>query len=284
VRVRFTGAGRQALFSLAKRLPPPEALAKAIDSICSLAVSRGIRLLFDAEQAAIQAGIDDWALQYMRRYNTAPGHAFVYGTYQAYLKSTPETLRRHLTLAQRDGFTIGVKLVRGAYLGSDPRRLLHDTKDATDRAYNSIAKSILTREWDPNLLPGDGPFPSTSLVLATHNAESVRLAREICRAGLGKSQVAFAQLQGMADEVSCDLVAANKSAAAAEGAEPASMEETAKGLQTYKYLVWGTTGECMKYLLRRAQENRDAVERTRSGRDAMWGELVRRLKAAFGMA
>jgi hypothetical protein len=40
----------------------------------------------------------------------------------------------------------------------------------------------------------------------------------------------------------------------------------------------------MKYLLRRAQENKDAVQRTRDGRDAMWGELVRRFKAALGVA
>jgi len=52
--------------------------------------------------------------------------------------------------------------------------------------------------------------------------------------------------------------------------------------QSYKYLVWGTTGECMKYLLRRAQENRDAVERTLEGRNAMAAELLRRMKKAVG--
>jgi hypothetical protein len=50
--------------------------------------------------------------------------------------------------------------------------------------------------------------------------------------------------------------------------------------KAYKYLVWGTTGECMKYLLRRAQENRDAVERTLEGRNAMAAELWRRVKNA----
>ncbi|KAF7549656.1 hypothetical protein G7046_g8272 [Stylonectria norvegica] len=48
--------------------------------------------------------------------------------------------------------------------------------------------------------------------------------------------------------------------------------------------IWGTTGECMKYLLRRAQENKDAVQRTKGGRDAMFAELVRRLNCAWAEA
>jgi hypothetical protein len=126
------------------------------------------------------------------------------------------------------------------------------------------------------MLPGEGEFPHASLVLATHNAESVRRARAICDAGAAKSEIAFAQLQGMADEVSCELVEASHS--------PDREAGTSAAMPTYKYLVWGTTGECMKYLLRRAHENKDAVQRTRSGRDAMWAELVRRCKAAVGLA
>jgi hypothetical protein len=38
----------------------------------------------------------------------------------------------------------------------------------------------------------------------------------------------------------------------------------------------------MKYLARRAQENKDAVERTREGRDLMAREAVRRVEAVFG--
>jgi proline dehydrogenase len=241
-----------------------------------MAVSRGVRLLFDAEQQAVQKGIDTWTLDYMRKYNTKPGQAAIYGTYQAYLKSTPATLGRHLSIAQKEGFTLGVKLVRGAYLGSDPRHLINDTKEATDKAYNSIAKGLLTRQWEQPL-SGPGPFPSVSLVLASHNAESVKHARDICESGRSRAEIAFAQLQGMADEVSCDLVYAAKNVGALPGGQ-------ASRLPAYKYLVWGSTGECMKYLLRRAYENRDAVQRTRSGRDAMWAEVMRRAKMMFGAA
>jgi hypothetical protein len=113
------------------------------------------------------------------------------------------------------------------------------------------------------------------MVLATHNADSVRQARAIADAGLAKSYISCAQLQGMADEVSCEIVD-SKSPGASVGA---SVQ-----LPVYKYLVWGSIGECMKYLLRRAQENKDAVQRTRSTRDAMFGELVRRCKALVGLA
>jgi proline dehydrogenase len=47
----------------------------------------------------------------------------------------------------------------------------------------------------------------------------------------------------MADEVSCEFVQAGK----VEGGGSGEAVDVPKA---YKYLVWGTTGECMKYLLR----------------------------------
>jgi hypothetical protein len=40
----------------------------------------------------------------------------------------------------------------------------------------------------------------------------------------------------------------------------------------------------MKYLLRRAYENRDAVQRTKAGKEAMKTELLRRVRGLFGLA
>lgn len=288
-----------------------------------------MRLLFDAEQQAVQHGIDDWTLHYMRKYNkpsstssssssfsTPPARAVIYGTYQAYLKATPSVLASHLRAAQEEGFTLGVKLVRGAYLGADPRELIHDTKEDTDACYNGIAEALLRRTWTGPLAPqqfaaetkknvkeaasgGDGGggdpspslFPAVNMVLASHNAETVRKARAILAEGGGgggggiKTEIAFAQLQGMADEVSCEILAAAASASAsAAGSNGLGSTEGAFRPRAYKYLVWGSTGECMKYLLRRAQENRDAVQRTKSGRDAMRAEVWRRCKGLFGLA
>ena len=115
-------------------------------------------------------------------------------------------------------------------------------------------------------------------VLAGHNLLSVRKVQAIqeSQAEKGEEQIdlVYAQLQGMADEVSCELV---------QSALEAEAEGEANVPRAYKYLAWGTTSECMKYLYRRAQENKDAVQRTRDGRDAMAVELVRRLKGIFGL-
>lgn len=284
VALKFTGAGSQALYALTHQQDPSPALKDAIDSICDLAVSRGVRLLFDAEQSALQPGVDAWTLEYMRRYNKQePGKAVIYGTYQAYLKAVPSVLASHLAAARQEGFTLGVKLVRGAYLGSDPRHLIHDTKADTDRAYDSIAESLALRSYGPILQPAasetDQEFPSVNVVLAGHNQNSVRKIQAIrsAQAAKGEPQInlVYAQLQGMADDVSCELVQAGK---VTEGEKTQVYRP-----QAYKYLVWGTTGECMKYLLRRAQENKDAVQRTKEGRNAMARELVRRLRKAVGM-
>lgn len=274
VSLKFTGAGSLALYNLQQRLPATPYMAKSIDEICSLAHERGVRLLFDAEQDILQDGIDDWTMHYAEKYNKDPHRAIIHGTYQSYKKCVPEVLAKHLTVARAGGFTLGVKLVRGAYLGSDPRSCFWATKEETDDCYNGLASAVLTQQWSA-MLPGEGDFPHASLVLATHNAESVRRARAICDAGADKSAIAFAQLQGMADEVSCELVEASHS--------PECEAGTTAVMPTYKYLVWGTTGECMKYLLRRAHENKDAVQRTRTGRDAMFAELVRRCKVAVGL-
>lgn len=280
VALKFTGAGSQALYDLSKNGDPSPALKEAIDSICDLAARRGVRLLFDAEQQAVQAGIDSWTMSYMKKYNTKD-KAVIYNTYQAYLKATPSILASHLEEAQKNGFTLGVKLVRGAYLGSDPRHLIHDTKDDTDAAYNSIAESLSLRNYGPTLTSSSPniPFPPVAVVLAGHNHTSVRRIQGLrtvqAQSGEKQTDLVYAQLQGMADEVSCELVQCGKDL------ECEKMKVDVP--KAYKYLVWGTTGECMKYLLRRAQENKDAVQRTREGRDAMARELWRRFKAGFGI-
>ncbi len=281
VALKFTGAGSQALYNLSHNLDPSAALEDSITEICDLAHSRGVKLVFDAEQASLQKGIDAWTLKYMQRYNNK--NAVVFCTYQAYLKASPAVLASHLASARKDGFVAGVKLVRGAYINSDPRHLIHDTKADTDANYDTLAEAVMRKQYTDVLKPAKGeegqPFPEVSLALACHNIASVRKAmairKEQSARGEKKIELVYGQLQGMADEVSCELV---------QRAQVESKED--KGVadvpMAYKYLVWGTTSECMKYLLRRAQENRDAVSRTREGRDEMAKEAVRRVKQMLG--
>ena len=280
IGLKFSGAGRDAMRQLAARLPPNRFLEEATIEICNLAVARGVRLLFDAEQDAVQRGIDAWTLSFQERYNKAyPGQATVYGTYQAYLRSSPATLSQHLAIAQDKGFTLGVKLVRGAYMASDPRSLFWSTKQETDNIYDGIAEALVKRRWNNTLKPDlhakTTQIGEVALVLASHNHETVKKAMAIRRdqtdRGEAKIDMAYGQLMGMADEVSCELVAA------AKARETTSVGKASAGPKAYKYLVWGSVGECLKYLVRRAEENRDAVIRAKGTRMALRAEINRRV-------
>lgn len=264
---RLTGAGPTVTEAFAAGELPPQQMLEALDKISSRCKERNVRILVDAESQHFQRGITRVTLDLMRKYNR-DGYACVYNTYQAYLKSTPDTLATHMAIAQEEGFTLGLKLVRGAYMASDERSLIHDTKEDTDAAFNAIAQGALKQTI------GDfgvrSPFPSVNLFLASHNRESVMAAHHLHRqrvaAGLPTVPVGFAQLHGMSDEVSFSLLQLKGSDGTPE---------------VYKCSTWGRMGECLAYLLRRAIENRDAVLRTSDEYNALKKELRRRLRAAF---
>lgn len=277
VSLKFTGAGTQALQNLMENKPPSPPLEEALTKVCELAKARKVRLQFDAEQDAIQAGINAWTIEYMKRYNCV-GEALVYGTYQAYKKSTPETLAKDLERARNGNFVLGVKLVRGAYLGCDPRHLFWDTIEDTHETFDGIAESLMRRAYNKTLRPmstAAHAFPSVSLVLAGHNSDSVIKAQKIrnSQASSGEPQInlAYGQLMGMAEDISCGLVQAGQLA------KQDGRESTVDIPKAYQYLVWGSVGECSHYLVRRAEENKDAMSRTKDGRKALGKELLRRL-------
>ena len=192
------------------------------------------------------------------------------------LQSTPKTLAQHLEIARDEGFVLGVKLVRGAYMGSDSRYVWR-TKEETDRTYDGITRALLRREFN-DMLKSEGSegagFHEINLVLATHNHGSVKKAMEIQKqqmeTGQFQTELAYGQLMGMADEISCELIQAGHLSKELE-----TLEKLVP--KAYKYLPWGTLSECMKYLVRRAEENRDAVRRTEHGRLALGQEIRRRL-------
>lgn len=279
VALKFSGAGRQALQHLKETIACAPEFEQAVHEMCQRAEQQGVSLLFDAEQDSIQKGIDNWTMYFAKAYNKGE-KALVYGTYQAYRKNTPEMLARHLKMAREEGFVLGIKLVRGAYLGSDPRELFWSKIEDTHSCYDGIAKAVMERKYNDTLKPingGSSDFPEVNLVLASHNAASVEKARKLreqqAQQGITRIRMAYGQLQGMADNVSTELVQAAKLAK-----DPDSSKADVP--KAYKYLVWGKMSECMKYLLRRAQENKDAVTRTVAARKALGKELLRR----FGLA
>lgn len=214
------------------------------------------------------------ALDLMREYNQK-GVAVVYNTYQAYLKSTPVNLLSHLELAEKEGFTIGIKLVRGAYIASEPRALINDTKPETDHLYNTMAEGIIRRQYG-SFGSGDRPFPSAGLFLATHNKKSVLKADQMSQEQLSlkrpMTKTQYGQLLGMADGFSCRLLQLGQ-----------EMSKTPRQTspEVFKCLSWGTLKDCLSYLLRRAVENRDGVGRTKEEYLLLKQETMRRLKRGF---
>ncbi|GAM85190.1 hypothetical protein ANO11243_031940 [Dothideomycetidae sp. 11243] len=277
VGLKWSGLGAAALQLLKAGKEPSPLMESAIREVCDAAYAKNVRLLPASEETTTTPTIDKWTLDLQRKYNRGPAGSIVYNTYQAYLKDMPNVLSRHLADAKKEGYTFGAKLVRGAYLDHEPRDLIWATKEETDAAYDFMALALVKNKYEGLVQPVDPnntEFPDVHVVIATHNAASTRKTVEIRRQQMMNNErlvpLVYAQLQGMADEVSCELLAAGR--------------ESAYVPQVYKLSAWGTMKQCLNYLLRRAAENKDAAGRTHESRDAMAQELRRRARAAFRLA
>ncbi|CAG8946119.1 unnamed protein product [Penicillium salamii] len=272
--LKLTGAGEPAMRALAANQPLPDQMSAALQEICAAAIKRQARIFIDAEQQSVQLAIDNIALDLMKQFNV-DGKTVIYNTYQAYLKSTPATVLAHLKVADDHQFTLGIKLVRGAYIAAEPRDLINNTKSDTDDSYNSIAEGVIKRRYG-EFGHGDKLFPSIELFLATHNKESALLAstliNEQIAMGLPATQVQYGQLLGMADGVSCRLL---------QLGESGTGTRSSAAPEVFKCLSWGTLGDCLSYLFRRAVENRDAVGRTKEEYFQLRQEVLRRIKASL---
>ncbi|KAF2204886.1 proline oxidase-like protein [Delitschia confertaspora ATCC 74209] len=291
VGLKWSGIGRHALSLLKSNAPPTPLISTAIETVCFAAASKNISLLPGAEEESTNPGIEAWNRLLQRQFNTpAQGRAVLYTTYQCYLQAAPERIAAHLKDAKEHGYIAGVKLVRGAYLDTEKARgvPVWESWEGTNACYDGLAEAVLKREWTGFLAPyapastdAEKTFPEVNTVLATHNAASVRkvlklrqqqaLEQSLSPSSPPLPRLSYAQLQGMADEISLDLVAS--------GQEKGVLDRP----RVYKCMTWGTTTECLNYLLRRANENKDAMGRTVETRKAMGRELMRRMKAVMGL-
>ncbi|XP_071885605.1 hydroxyproline dehydrogenase-like [Anas platyrhynchos] len=210
------------------------------------AVSRGVRVLLDAEQSELRAALTLLGLALMARHNR--GTAWVWHTQQAYLRDAVQDLQRVLSRGRRLGVAVGLKLVRGAYLQHERGRgTAMDTPQHTDRSYAQCLELALTH--------GGG----LELMVATHNEGSVQLAaRRMEELGVPRDgPVCFGQLLGMGDHISLALGRA--------------------GFLAYKSVPFGPPEAALPYLARRAQENRALLEGGSRERELLARELRRRL-------
>ena len=91
-----------------------------VDELCRSAYDSNVRILIDAEESWIQDTIDGLTTEMMRRYNK--NQAIVYNTIQMYRKDRLEFLKNGVDQASKEGFKVGVKLVRGAYMDKERAR------------------------------------------------------------------------------------------------------------------------------------------------------------------
>lgn len=274
VAFKWSGMGLAALQLLKAKKQPSPAMTEAMQQVCKMAAAKDILLLPAAEETNTLDAFHDWSIGLQRQFNRGD-KAIMYTTYQAYLKCTAGYVAEHLADAKKHGYVLGAKIVRGAYLGTEERHKIWETKDATDACYDGISAALLQGVYNEHLRPtADAAdagcmFPKVDFFMATHNIDSVRKAQAIrdsqTKDGKPKIALAYAQLQGMADEVSCELVHAAKRSA------------TTDAPKVYKYMPWGSMTECLTYLLRRASENKEAAGRTRDSKLAMGVELRRRI-------
>ncbi|EME42291.1 hypothetical protein DOTSEDRAFT_73203 [Dothistroma septosporum NZE10] len=285
--MKLTGAGPGVTKALVENQEPPPEFVAAMDAICQKAKDQNVRLWVDAEQQTVQTAIDRWTIDFMRKWN-GNGSVVVYQTIQAYLKAARPRLMNQLALAEKERWTLAVKLVRGAYIANDQRELIHDTKQDTDDSYDGLVQDMLC---GANLGFKTEHFPRMELILAGHNPESVAMAwnlvQRLSEQGTLKVLPEFVQLQGMGDELGCKVLQRcddlrKQKASATTGAltlEQANSfgRQDAVVPAVYKCLTWGSIQECMQYLYRRLIENQGGADRMKDGLSAYRQEVWRRL-------
>ncbi|TWR25500.1 proline dehydrogenase [Mucilaginibacter achroorhodeus] len=201
-------------------------------AICEMAHSEGVPVMIDAEESWIQKTIDHLALNMMRFFNKETN--IVYNTYQLYRHDKLASLIADHAVAELEGFILGAKIVRGAYMEKERKRAeekgyaspIQPNKEATDRDYN-----------DAIIYCADN-VNNIAFVAGTHNEESCRLLADLLnekKIEHKNPHVYFSQLLGMSDNLSFNLANANYNVA--------------------KYVPYGPVKAVLPYLFRRAQEN-----------------------------
>ncbi len=232
-----------------------EALER-LDAICSLAHQQGVAIYIDAEESWTQDCIDHMVEKMMIKYNEE--RAVVYNTFQMYRKDRLQFLKDSHQKALMEGYILGAKLVRGAYMVKERAHAseknypspIHDTKADTDKSFNDGLSYCIQH------------IETIACCNASHNAESNYLfANMVAEKSIPKnhSHVNFCQLYGMSDNITFNLAAAGYNAA--------------------KYVPYGPVKEVIPYLIRRAQEN-TSVTGDMSREQKMISEEVKRRKNA----
>lgn len=209
------------------------------DVVCKSAHENDIALLIDGEESWMQDAADDLVAKMMRKYNKEK--AIVYNTLQMYRWDRLDYLKKLHKQAEEEGFHIGMKLVRGAYMEKENKR-------AEENAYQSpicISKQKTDYNFDDAVAYMMENIEMMAIFAGTHNEESsYKLMELMAHKGIAKNdfRVWFGQLYGMSDNISYNLAV--------------------NGYNVAKYLPFGPVKDVMPYLIRRAEENTSVAGQT----------------------
>jgi len=209
-----------------------EKVKSRLEDICKASYQAGKPIYIDAEESWIQTAIDELAEEMMSRYNRAK--AIVFTTLQLYRWDRNDYFLRLIQLARSEGYKLGIKIVRGAYLEKERERAkrygyrspINATKEDTDREYDKSVEIFI------------GNIDVVEICVGTHNEASCRLLIELMAEKDLPSDhphIYFSQLYGMSDNISFNLAKA--------------------GYNVSKYLPFGPVESTLPYLARRAEEN-----------------------------
>lgn len=258
-----TGFGRFALFEKkGGNKPFTESEQKEWNRIverfeiaCKYAYDQDVFLLIDAEHSWMQDAADDIVLEMMRKYNKEK--AIIFNTAQLYRWDRLDFIKEVHAIGKKEGFHIGMKVVRGAYMEIERERAEEKgypspicvDKEATDKNYDAAVAYMLEN------------MDSMALFAGTHNETSSYLMMELMEKNNIKhddKRMYFGQLYGMSDNISYNLAAHNYNVA--------------------KYLPFGPVRDVIPYLIRRAEENTSVAGQTNRELDLIETEIRRRKK------
>lgn len=224
-----------------------------IDFICKAAAEHNVMVLVDAEESWIQKPVDDLTDAMMAQYNKT--RAIVFNTFQLYRHDRLAFLKESVAFATTNGYQLGAKLVRGAYMEKERNRAaqmgyrdpIQPSKQATDSDYDEAVLYCLQH------------LDNLSVFIGTHNELScMKAARYMEEHGIpaNTDKVYFSQLYGMSDNMSFNLAHS--------------------GYHVAKYLPYGPVSDVIPYLMRRAQENTSVAGQTGRELSLIEKEIQRR--------
>ncbi len=230
-----------------------ERVVQRYHKVCSRGVERDVEVLIDAEESWMQDAADKLVEDMMQTYNKEK--PIVYNTLQLYRWDRLDYLKRLHARAKADGYKLGIKIVRGAYMEKERERaeeLGYDSpicehKMETDKNFDKTMSYILQN------------LDHISVFIGTHNEESCYLAMEmmeLLRIDRKDNRVWFGQLYGMSDHISFNMAS--------------------EGFNVAKYIPFGPVKDVMPYLIRRAEENTSVAGQTNRELELIKKERQRR--------